>query len=53
MKTDLPYKKIDIPELDKVIAELREAWAEMLIQNPTDGTSPSADSQPGSISLQA
>ncbi|MAH26923.1 MAG: flagellar export chaperone FliS [Opitutae bacterium] len=42
-----------IAEADKVITELREAWAEMLIQNPTEGGSTPTDSQPGSISLQA
>ena len=42
-----------IAEADKVIAELRDAWAEMLIQNPTEGGSTPTDSQPGSISLQA
>jgi flagellar protein FliS len=52
-QANLQKKPEPIAEADKVIAELREAWAEMLIQNPTDGTSPSADSQPGSISLQA
>ena len=38
-------------EADKVISELREAWAEMLLQNPED-TAPST-TQLGSISLQA
>ena len=38
-------------EADKVISELREAWAEMLTQNP-ESTS-SAGLQGGSISLQA
>jgi len=52
-QANLQKKPEPIAEADKVIAELREAWAEMLIQNPTDGTSPSTDSQPGSISLQA
>jgi flagellar protein FliS len=42
-----------ISEANKVISELREAWAEMLVQNPTEGGSTSSDSQPGSISLQA
>ena len=45
-------KKIEpIDEADKVISELREAWAEMLTQNP-DGN-PSGDQESGSISLQA
>jgi len=39
-----------IEESDNVMSELREAWAEMLTQNPdVDNSSP----QPGSISLQA
>ena len=38
-------------ESDKVISELREAWAEMLTQNPDNSSS--TGSQPGSISLQA
>ena len=42
-----------ISEADKVISELREAWAEMLIQNPTDGSSAPSDSSTVSISLQA
>ena len=49
----LHKKPEPVAEADKVINELREAWAEMLIQNPSEGGSPSADSQPGSISLQA
>ena len=40
-----------IVEADKVIAELREAWSEMLTQNP-ENTSPSGGPS-GSISLQA
>ncbi len=45
-------KKVEpIDEADKVISELREAWAEMLTQNP-DGRA-SGDQQSGSISLQA
>ena len=52
-QANLQKKSEPISEADKVISELREAWAEMLIQNPTDGNSPSVDSQPGSISLQA
>ena len=38
-------------ESDKVISELREAWAEMLTQNPENSSS--TGSQSGSISLQA
>ena len=52
-QANLHKKAETIDEADKVISELREAWAEMLIQNPSEGSSPSADSQPGSISLQA
>ena len=40
-----------VEEADKVISELREAWAEMLTQNPENN--PSSGSQPGSFSLQA
>lgn len=52
-QANLQKKPEPIAEADKVIAELREAWAEMLIQNPTEGVSTPSDSQPGSISLQA
>jgi flagellar protein FliS len=52
-QANLQKKPEPIAEADKVIAELREAWAEMLIQNPTEGGSTPTDSQPGSISLQA
>lgn len=40
-----------IEEADKVINELRDAWAEMLTQNPENQDSIS--SQPGSLSLEA
>jgi len=40
-----------IIEADKVISELREAWSEMLAQNPENTTS--SVGQGGSISLQA
>jgi flagellar protein FliS len=40
-----------VEEADKVISELREAWAEMLTQNPENPSSQGP--QPGSISLQA
>jgi flagellar protein FliS len=40
-----------VEEADKVIAELREAWAEMLTQNPENASS--GGGQGGSISLQA
>ena len=52
-QANLQKKPEPIAEADKVIAELRDAWAEMLIQNPTEGGSTPTDSQPGSISLQA
>ena len=52
-QSNLQKKPEPIAEADKVIAELREAWAEMLVQNPTEGGSTPSDSQPGSISLQA
>ena len=52
-QANLQKKPEPIAEAEKVITELREAWAEMLIQNPTEGGSTPSDSQPGSISLQA
>lgn len=52
-QANLQKKPEPIDEADKVINELREAWAEMLVQNPTDSGSTSTDSQSGSISLQA
>jgi flagellar protein FliS len=52
-QANLQKKAEPIAEANKVITELREAWAEMLVQNPTEGGSTSSDSQPGSISLQA
>ena len=52
-QANLQKKPEPIAEADKVIAELREAWAEMLIQNPTEGGSTPSDSQPDSISLPA
>lgn len=42
---------IKVQEADKVISELRDAWAEMLTQNPENHSG--NDSQPGSMSLQA
>tara|TARA_B100001093_G_scaffold320979_1_gene306304 strand:- start:120 stop:560 length:441 start_codon:yes stop_codon:yes gene_type:complete len=50
-QSNLQKKQEPIDEADKVISELREAWAEMLTQNP-ENSQPS-DQQPGSISLQA
>jgi len=44
-----------IDDADKVISELREAWAEMLTQNPENQQQqlPSTGSEPGSFSLRA
>ena len=50
-QSNLQKKEAPIDEADKVINELREAWAEMLTQNPEGGMT--GDQQPGSISLQA
>lgn len=50
-QSNLQKKEEPIDEADKVINELREAWAEMLTQNPEGGMT--GDHQPGSISLQA
>ena len=50
-QSNLQKKEEPIAEADKVINELREAWAEMLTQNPEGGMT--GDQQPGSISLQA
>ena len=53
-QANLQKKAEPIDEADKVISELREAWSEMLIQNPAEGESSSSpDQQSGSISLQA
>ena len=50
-QSNLQKKPEPIDEADKVISELREAWSEMLTQNPDGGIAP--DQQSGSISLQA
>jgi flagellar protein FliS len=50
-QSNLQKKEEPIDEADKVITELREAWSEMLAQNPEGGMT--GDQQPGSISLQA
>ena len=50
-QSNLQKKEEPIDEADKVISELREAWAEMLAQNPEGGMT--GDQHPGSISLQA
>ena len=55
-QANLKKDKNLITEADKVISELREAWAEMLTQNP-DSTPqqqlPPSGSEPGSFSLRA
>lgn len=50
-QANLQKKPEPIEEADKVMAELRDAWSEMLSQNPEG--SQSTDQGPGSISLQA
>ena len=50
-QANLQKKPEPIDEADKVMAELRDAWSEMLSQNPEG--SQSTDQGSGSISLQA
>ena len=50
-QANLQKKSGPIEEADKVMDELRDAWAEMLAQNPEG--SQSSDPGSGSISLQA
>jgi len=50
-QANLQKKENPIDDADKVISELRDAWAEMLSQNPEGA--PSGDQQSGSISMQA
>ena len=50
-QANLQKKVVPIEEADKVMDELRDAWAEMLTQNPEG--SQSTDQGSGSISLQA
>lgn len=50
-QANLQKKVVPIEEADKVMDELRDAWAEMLAQNPEG--SQSTDQGSGSISLQA
>jgi len=50
-QANLQKKPEPIEEADKVMAELRDAWSEMLSQNPEG--SQSTDQGSGSISLQA
>ena len=50
-QANLKKEEKPIDEADKVIRELREAWAEMLTQNPEN--TPSGDQGSGSLSLRA
>lgn len=50
-QANLQKKVVPIEEADKVMDELRDAWAEMLAQNPEG--SQTTDQGSGSISLQA
>ena len=52
---NLKKNKDLIAEADKVISELRDAWAEMLTQNPENPQQPppQSGSEPGSFSLRA
>ena len=50
-QANLQKKPEPVDEADKVMAELRDAWSEMLSQNPEG--SQSTDQGSGSISLQA
>jgi len=55
-QANLKKDKSLIEEADKVISELREAWAEMLTQNPDSSPQqqlPPSGSEPGSFSLRA
>jgi flagellar protein FliS len=49
-QANIKKDSLKIDESDKVMSELREAWAEMLTQNPDVDVS---SNQPGSISLKA
>jgi len=50
-QANLKKEKQPIAEAEKIINELRDAWAEMLAQNPE--TDMPNDQQPGSFSLKA
>ena len=50
-QANLKKDPVPIAEAEKIINELRDAWAEMLTQNPE--TDIPNDQQPGSFSLQA
>lgn len=54
-QANLKKNKDLIAEADKVISELRDAWAEMLTQNPENPQQPppQSGSEPGSFSLRA
>ena len=53
-QANLKKNKDLIAEADKVISELRDAWAEMLAQNPENPQQqPPSGSEPGSFSLRA
>jgi flagellin-specific chaperone FliS len=50
-QANLKKEPDSIDEAEKVITELRDAWSEMLAQNPENEKS--SDGQPGSLSLKA
>jgi flagellin-specific chaperone FliS len=50
-QANLKKEREPIAEAEKIINELRDAWAEMLTQNPENDTP--NDQQSGSFSLQA
>ena len=52
-QANLKKDREPIEHSDKVINELREAWAEMLAQNPDGDQPPNPPGQSGSFSLQA
>ena len=52
-QANLKKDRKPIEHSDKVINELREAWAEMLAQNPDGDQPPNPPGQSGSFSLQA
>jgi flagellar protein FliS len=52
-QANLKKDREPIGHSDKVINELREAWAEMLAQNPDGDQPPNPPGQSGSFSLQA
>jgi flagellin-specific chaperone FliS len=50
-QANLKKEPDSIDEAEKVITELRDAWSEMLAQNPENEKS--SDGQAGSLSLKA